>query len=471
MPGRAGRSHARHRFTGGYAVQAHGLVDRLSQDLDVATENLAPMDEIVRTLSDGLAQRGWAVRRLRADPLSGRLIATDPATGEGCAGVRPSDRTTLGASCESSGRSRCDRSLEEIIINAIRKTLTATAVVGAVLAGSAACGTAEQLSAGRKLDRAFEKLGKEKTLSFEVDLDTDVASLKALDAASDPAPGEEIPDKAAEVLSGAKITVTVQSKKPLEESGEKDLVGTTMRVSTSDGDLVEYRVIGDYTYFRADMDAVGKTMGSPLPDADDLPPEAGAMKDVLQGKWVKVNTAEMEKAAAEGEGAEGGSAPSLGSKTQKKLVKALRGVIAREVQFKTAGGEDGTEHVTATAPFRTLVTELLGEIRPLVKDLPPGMELPTAKDLKDAPNAKVTADFTLKNGELAQVDVDLAKLAENAKVKKLGLTLRMREGTKPSAPAGATTLDLTDLMNGFLGGPAMIDPDIDTSGLEDIPQG
>ncbi|KKD02056.1 hypothetical protein TN53_42655, partial [Streptomyces sp. WM6386] len=120
-----------------------------------------------------------------------------------------------------------------MIINAIRKTLTATAVVGAVLAGSAACGTAEQLSAGRKLDRAFEKLGKEKTLSFEVDLDTDVASLKALDAASDPAPGEEIPDKAAEVLSGAKITVTVQSKKPLEESGEKDLVGTTMRVSTS----------------------------------------------------------------------------------------------------------------------------------------------------------------------------------------------------------------------------------------------
>lgn len=26
-------------ITGGYAVQAHGLVDRLSQDLDVATEN------------------------------------------------------------------------------------------------------------------------------------------------------------------------------------------------------------------------------------------------------------------------------------------------------------------------------------------------------------------------------------------------------------------------------------------------
>lgn len=71
-------------ITGGYAVQAHGLVDRLSQDLDVATENSAPMDEIVGAVSDGLTRRGWAVRQLRADPLSGRLIATDPATGDAC---------------------------------------------------------------------------------------------------------------------------------------------------------------------------------------------------------------------------------------------------------------------------------------------------------------------------------------------------------------------------------------------------
>jgi hypothetical protein len=329
----------------------------------------------------------------------------------------------------------------------------------------------EQLSAGKKLDQAFEELGKEKTLSFEIDLDTDAASLKALDASSDPEPGEEIPDEVAELLSEAKVTVTVQSKKPLEKSGEKDLVGTAMKVSTPDGDLFEYRMIGDYTYIRADVDAMGKTVPMPLPDPDDLPPEAGALKDVLQGKWVKYNTEEMDKAAAEGEGAEGGAAtPSLDAKTQKKLTTALRKVIAREVKFKTTGGEDGTEHVIATAPFRTLLTELLGEIRPVVKDLPPGMELPTAKDLKDAPNAKVTADFTLKNGELAQVHIDLAKLAENAKVKKLGLTLRMREGTLPSAPAGATTLDLPDLMNGFLGGPAMSDAEMGMSDLEAVPQ-
>ncbi|MGW6523682.1 MULTISPECIES: nucleotidyl transferase AbiEii/AbiGii toxin family protein [unclassified Streptomyces] len=71
-------------ITGGYAVQAHGLVDRLSQDLDVATQNPAPISEIVRTVSNGLTERGWHVDEIETGALSGRLLATDPATGEQC---------------------------------------------------------------------------------------------------------------------------------------------------------------------------------------------------------------------------------------------------------------------------------------------------------------------------------------------------------------------------------------------------
>ncbi|AYN41622.1 hypothetical protein D9753_25175 [Streptomyces dangxiongensis] len=329
----------------------------------------------------------------------------------------------------------------------------------------------EQLSAGKKLDRAFDKLGKKDTLSFELDLDTDVASLKALDAKSDPAPGDEIPEDAAKLISGVKITVTVQSKKPIDESGEKDLVGMAMKISSPDGDLAEYRVIGDYAYLRADIDTIGKVTGSPVPAAGDLPPEAGAIKNVFEGKWVKFSTKETREAAAEGQGSQDTPAPgpSLDARTQKKLVKALREVVAHKVRLKTAGGGDGTEHVIATAPFRTLVTELFGKIRPLVKDLPPGMELPTAKDLKDAPDAKVTADFTLRNGELSEVDVDLAKLAESAEVKKLGLTLRVGKGTRPTAPAGATKLDMKELMQGFFAGAPTNDSgfaESDLSGLD-----
>jgi hypothetical protein len=358
---------------------------------------------------------------------------------------------------------------EETIITAIRKTVTAAAVVGAVLAGSAACGTVEQLSAGQKLDQAFEELAGKKSISFELDLDTDPQTLKELDAASDPEPGEEIPEEAARLLSGAKISVTVQSKKPIGESGEKDYVGMTMKISTTDGDLIEYRVVGDYTYIRSDIDSVGKALGAPVPSAEDLPPEADGLKKVLEGEWVKFNTEEMEKTTGElgampGEKPE--PEPTLDARTQKKLLDALRSTVAREVDFKTAGDKDGAEHITATAPFRTLITKFFGEIRPLAKNLPPGMELPTDNELKDAPNTKVTADFALKNGELTEVRIDLSKLAENPKVKKFGLVVRMSEGQKPTAPAGATELDMEEIMGGF-GAAMMAEEDFGGESLDE----
>ncbi len=71
-------------LTGGCAVQAHGLVERFSRDLDVATENPAPMDEIVAALTAGLAARGWRTTHVQTDPLSGRFLVTDPDTGEEC---------------------------------------------------------------------------------------------------------------------------------------------------------------------------------------------------------------------------------------------------------------------------------------------------------------------------------------------------------------------------------------------------
>lgn len=71
-------------LTGGYAVQAHGLVDRLSQDLDVATENPDPMEDIATAVRTELEQRGWRVEALETDPLSARLIVTDPAIREDC---------------------------------------------------------------------------------------------------------------------------------------------------------------------------------------------------------------------------------------------------------------------------------------------------------------------------------------------------------------------------------------------------
>ncbi|MYS42243.1 hypothetical protein GTY23_13560 [Streptomyces sp. SID5998] len=319
----------------------------------------------------------------------------------------------------------------------------------------------ENLTAGQKLDRAVDKLGEQRSLTFELGLDTDAATLKALDAEAKPE--DKMPDEAAELLSGARISVSVESKKPLQDSGDKDFSAMALKFSGPKGDLFEYRLIGDDAYIRVNMDSFTQLSGVPMPGADQLPAQAGALKKLFAGDWIKVSAADLRKTGEEmarGEDGDGESAasgkptasPSLDPKAQKKLMKDLRRVVVKEVEFKSAGGSDGTEHVTATAPFRTLLSELLDEIRPLTRQLPSGGGLPTDDDLKDAPNKKVTADFTLKNGALSDVSVDLAPLTEKAKGKKLALVLHTVKGTRTTAPAGATEVRMDELMEGFFSG-------------------
>ncbi|MGI5195818.1 nucleotidyl transferase AbiEii/AbiGii toxin family protein [Streptomyces sp. CA-288835] len=65
-------------LTGGYAVRAHGLVERLSQDLEFATESPEALGKIAADVGAALGERGWEVRALDAEPLAARLIVAEP---------------------------------------------------------------------------------------------------------------------------------------------------------------------------------------------------------------------------------------------------------------------------------------------------------------------------------------------------------------------------------------------------------
>jgi hypothetical protein len=69
---------------GGYAVRAHGLVHRPSQDLDFATVHPAPMQAIITTLTGGLTARGWDITVIDIQPLKARFLAADPTSGHAC---------------------------------------------------------------------------------------------------------------------------------------------------------------------------------------------------------------------------------------------------------------------------------------------------------------------------------------------------------------------------------------------------
>ncbi|MEU3796031.1 nucleotidyl transferase AbiEii/AbiGii toxin family protein [Streptomyces fructofermentans] len=71
-------------LAGGYAVQAHELVSRVSQDLDLATSAAADMDEITHAVVSGLQGKGWSIRIVEIAPRMARMVATDPVTRAQC---------------------------------------------------------------------------------------------------------------------------------------------------------------------------------------------------------------------------------------------------------------------------------------------------------------------------------------------------------------------------------------------------
>jgi predicted nucleotidyltransferase component of viral defense system len=72
-------------LAGGYAMRAHGLVDRPSQDIDFATFSASSLEETADALAAAYRAAGFDVATLRGTPLLARLMVSDPLTGQSCA--------------------------------------------------------------------------------------------------------------------------------------------------------------------------------------------------------------------------------------------------------------------------------------------------------------------------------------------------------------------------------------------------
>ncbi|MEU1401703.1 nucleotidyl transferase AbiEii/AbiGii toxin family protein [Streptomyces sp. NPDC005728] len=71
-------------LAGGYALQAHGLLQRPHANLDFATESPEAMDRIAGAVGAALEARGRQVRAGAGTVLTAQLTVTDPSSGEPC---------------------------------------------------------------------------------------------------------------------------------------------------------------------------------------------------------------------------------------------------------------------------------------------------------------------------------------------------------------------------------------------------
>lgn len=309
----------------------------------------------------------------------------------------------------------------ETAIPRIHTAVAATAVAASVLVGTAACGTADNPTAPQRLQQAIDNLGKERSLSVEVALNTGPSMLTASGASADTRGA----DLFATLLADTHISFSVRSRRPLEESTDQDLTGVAMKISNSDGVLVEYRVIGEHLYMRASAQALQRITRRGVPGADELPGNTASLRDVLNDEWVWTQVTTRATRASR----------------PREVVKTLKGIVAREITLTDAGIRAGVDHITSTVPVRSVLSELVEVIRP---DLAQSGTLPTDKDLQPTSDRHVTADFSISDGALTEVSV---KQDSN-----LAMLLRFGKGNQVTAPARATELNLTALMQELSGG-------------------
>jgi Nucleotidyl transferase AbiEii toxin, Type IV TA system len=70
-------------LAGGHAMKAHGLVNRPSEDIDFATANPLPIEDLMERVVAGYRAKGFDVAA-PGDHRFARVVVSDPHTGEAC---------------------------------------------------------------------------------------------------------------------------------------------------------------------------------------------------------------------------------------------------------------------------------------------------------------------------------------------------------------------------------------------------
>ncbi|MEV6775027.1 hypothetical protein [Streptomyces syringium] len=304
------------------------------------------------------------------------------------------------------------------------------------------------------MQRAFDKLGQQKSLSADISLDANADEIYAALKDTD-----DFERRDADLLEGLKLTSASAFDKPLKDvkSGDENGSGAFKLVKNDGRALVEVRRIGKKYYVRGDLKAFSELPSSKGRDdragidelmrkVDELPSSMGAVKNAVKGKWVVLDAdAFKELAEKRGKSRNGGRGEEeqLDPKSRQQLFDAVRKALGDNAEFKAAGKKDGADHVKVTVPAKKVAEDLAKALEPLRKKLgkdgkPSGAE--------DAPKKDVTVDVAIKNGMVSALTLDMSQLDEKVKG-KLPVVIGLQGGAGGvMAPSGAQELKPQDLV-------------------------
>ncbi|MEV7782878.1 hypothetical protein [Kitasatospora sp. NPDC088351] len=370
------------------------------------------------------------------------------------------------SSCRSGPtRTRCSREsrINTVIRRRTRRAVLAASVTATVLAGGlTACGTVKELNAADKVSKAFQKIGDRKAFKAELSVQASADQLIAFGKAVE----DPIEPDTARAVSDLTLSVSMSADKPLKDVGalKKGSAETNSTADFQGLDLAyvlaskkgqtyaDVRVVDSKFYLKVDIKGIAELAGEDATAvtrfAAELPPEAKVIKDVVDGKWVSLDTKQLEqfgKDAQKGAGsaARPSAAPTLDEQTSRNLINSVKDVLTKNVSFEDKGKQDGADRIRVSAPTRGLLDGLLQAVRPLAKDLPQLSPLPSTLP-SDVPDRQIGVDLAIKNGAISSATFDLAQLTEKAGPDvHLPVRLSLSDDVEAlKAPSGAT--EITD---------------------------
>ncbi|MEW1859478.1 hypothetical protein OG896_15800 [Streptomyces sp. NBC_00669] len=356
----------------------------------------------------------------------------------------------------------------------MRKGLAAAGVVALISAGSAACGADSPASPQGKVSDAFQKLGKQNTVS--VDLGFSGTSAQIYSAMKNE---DGFTQADADLLASLHVTIGGSSQQSLNLLGKSFGKGADATKGSSAGfllstdgpsgkKLIEVRMVDQKVYLRADIQGLEK-LDTSKSDGDSinqfneqylngLTSTPGSVGSALKGKWVSIDPtvwSAFVKSALAAQGADSGSGsttPTLDPQTQNQIVTSLRAALTKDATFADAGKKGGADHITVTVPAQQFAKDVATGVTPALKQIP-GMkqsDLDSLQKAEGVPNKKVAADVAIKDGKIESITFDIHQL-DSQSTGPLPLTIGFKGSAAPiSAPSGAVALNPQDVVSAIM---------------------
>ncbi|HEX2050321.1 MAG TPA: hypothetical protein VHJ34_06755 [Actinomycetota bacterium] len=320
----------------------------------------------------------------------------------------------------------------------MRKLLTALAACALVLSACADDGPSAEENPKDAVTNALDNLSQAEGMTVTVSLAADASQLVELSEG-------EISEEQANQIVESSITFAGNNAENVEDS-QAEITADVAGVDNA----VELRVVGSTLYARAEVEALADTFGADTSQLDAVAQQASAqgmdfVEPALQGEWIGLEGLDQLSQAA-------GVSQELTAQ-QRKLQNELVDALERSSRMSFEGSDDVGDHVVATISLRDAYEGFAEAMQSLGQA---GAQMPPTSQV---PDEDVSVDLWVDGDQLTQIELDVLQFARFADEPvdvpdgRIALRLALEEGeVSVEAPEDAVTVDVQQLMQGFLGG-------------------